>query len=347
MSNFTPWWHPATVERKLENLYVRNAVRSSIQVFFANADFIEVETPSIQVCPGMEPHLHAFATEMKSPLTGSSPRYLHTSPELAMKKLLVGGLPNIFQFARVFRNNESSTTHHPEFIMLEWYRTETNYRSIMRDCESVLKAAAEFSANGKFQYNQLQCDPNIGWNKLTAAEAFLTFANINIWESLADSDAPDRDLLATQAEDIAIKVDAKDSWDDIFFRIFLERIERNLGVGAPTILYEYPAHMAALSKLSPHDSRVAERFELYVCGLELANAFSELTDAKEQRRRFEIDAEMKQKLYGMQYPIDEDFLAALEMGMPDSAGIALGFGRLVMLTAGADSIEDVLWSPVR
>lgn len=331
----------------MENLYVRNAVKSSVQVFFADADFLEVETPAIQICPGMEPHLKAFEVKLDSPLIESTSRYLHTSPEFAMKKLLVGGLSKIFQFARVFRNNESSSTHHPEFTMLEWYRAGVNYESLVEDCNKILKVAAEFSSDGLFHYLDKICDPRKTWQRITVADAFKQFAMIDLWSSLEDPTRPDREIFAKQAAGVGIKIETNDSWDDIFFRVFLERIERNIGIDAPTILFEYPAHMAALSRLKPGDERVAERFELYVCGLELANAFSELTDKSTQRLRFEQESALKKRLYNIEYPIDEDFLAALDYGMPESAGIALGFDRLVMLTTGADSIEDVLYALVR
>lgn len=347
MSNFTPWWHPKSIERKLENLYVRNAVKSGLQVFFANNDFMEVETPALQVCPGMEPHLRAFETQLDNPLAVSKQRYLHTSPEFAMKKLLVGGLPRIFQFAQVFRNNESSTTHHPEFTMLEWYRSGQTYEALMKDCEELLQIAAEFSSDGLLHFEDRVCDPNKECRRITVAEAFQQYTSVDILLSLKDPSSPSVEVFAKQATDIGININDNDSWDDIFFRIFLERIERNLGINAPTILYEYPSHMAALSRVKPGNPQVAERFELYVCGLELANAFSELTDPQIQRKRFEADMELKSKLYGVTYPIDEDFISALELGLPESAGIALGFDRLVMLVANAANIEDVLWAPVR
>lgn len=347
MSNFTPWWDPKSLEVRLENLYIRNAVRSGIQVFFANQDFTEVETPALQECPGMEPHLFAFATDLESPGVGKRKRFLHTSPEFAMKKLLAGGMRRIYQFARVFRNKEGSSTHHPEFTMLEWYRAGVGYEKLMEDCESLLTSVLEYSRSGLFRFHERSCDPRKAWQKITVHDAFQQYAMIDLSASLENPDCPDAEILRKQAENVGVRVIPDHSWDDIFFKLFLERVERNLGIGAPTILYEYPKHMAALSKISASNPAVAERFELYVCGLELANAFSELTDPKEQRSRFEKEQAIKQELYGFSYPIDEDFLAALKFGYPESAGIALGFDRLVMLTAGVDSINEVLWAPVQ
>ncbi len=176
---------------------------------------------------------------------------------------------------------------------------------------------------------------------LSVAEAFERHAGIDMPPLLGDADG-----FAAAAASIGIATQPHDLWDDIFFRVFLDRIEPRLGIGAPTVLYGYPASMAALSRLDPADPRFAERFEVYVCGLELANAFAELTDPVEQRRRFAADMDLKEALYGERYPIDADFIAALEHGMPASAGIALGFDRLAMLATGAGSIEEVLWLPV-
>jgi lysyl-tRNA synthetase class 2 len=176
--------------------------------------------------------------------------------------------------------------------------------------------------------------------------AFEQYCGIDLPATVGNPIQPDAARLAVEAARIGIAPRPQDDWETLFFRIFLERIEPNLGIGAPTIVYDYPVSMAALSRPKPDDPRLAERFELYICGLELANAFGELTDAAEQRRRFIADQAKKQALYGETYPIDEDFLAALEHGLPDCAGIALGFDRLVMLATGADNIEDVLWASV-
>ena len=189
-------------------------------------------------------------------------------------------------------------------------------------------------------------DPTRPFERLSVADAFTQYTGIDVLATAPDPAHPDIALLAAAAERIGIAPHAGDDWADLYFRIFLDRIEPRLGIGTPTILYDYPISMAALSRPKPGDSRLAERFELYVCGLELANAFSELTDAKEQRARFRADQAKKKSLYSETYPIDEDFLAALEHGLPECAGIALGFDRLVMLCTGAADIEEVLWAPV-
>lgn len=342
-----PWWHPEAVAGRLPRLRARAAVVATVRRFFTEQGFDEVETPALQVSPGMEPHLTAFATTLEEPFgQGSHTLYLHTSPEFAMKKLLAAGLPKLFQLARVWRNGERSPTHHPEFTMLEWYRAGASYRDLMDDCEGLLRACLAVAGETAFRRADIVCDPFRPWRRLSVAEAFGEFAGIDLLATAPDPRNPDRARLAAAAQGVGLHVGETDSWDDVFFRVMLDRIEPHLGHGVPTILYDYPVSMAALSRPSPADPRLAERFELYVCGIELANAFSELTDPAEQRRRFAADMDLKERLYGVRYPVDEDFLAALELGMPESAGIALGLDRLVMLATGAATIEEVLWSPV-
>ncbi len=346
--NRSQWWRPDELAARKPYLDGRMAVIAAIRRFFAARGFAEVETPALQVSPGIEPHLIAFATELAEPFRDGDRRtlHLHTSPEFAMKKLLVAGMPRIYQLARCFRNGERSATHHPEFTMLEWYRAGADYRALMADCEALLRAVMAAVPAGVLARGEMRSDPDAEWEYLTVADAFRRDAGIDLLATAPDPLAPDAGLLRAEAERIGVFTNASDSWEDVFFRIFLARIEGRLGAGAPTVLHDYPASMAALSRIKPDDPRLAERIELYVAGLELANAFSELTDAAEQRRRFEADVARKRELFGSAYPIDEDFLAALDHGLPASAGIALGVDRLVMLATGAPRIEDVLWAPV-
>jgi len=326
------WWHPDELSRKRPYLEGRARVLRTVREFFAARDFLEVETPALQVSPGLEPHLQAFRTELTDPFGGPArPFYLHTSPEFAMKKLLAGGLPRIFQIARVFRNGERSDMHHPEFSMLEWYRAGARYTDLMDDVEGLLAA----------------CGETRPVTRLSVAEAFLRFTGIDVLATVPDphAPAPPPAALAAEAERLGVHVGEGASWDDVFFLIFLSRIEPLLGSEGPCILYDYPACMAALSRRKPEDPRLCERFEVYVDGVELANAFGELTDAQEQRRRFEHDMNLKERLYGVRYPIDDDFLRAVD-ALPDCAGIALGLDRLVMAVTGAKRIEDVLWAEV-
>jgi lysyl-tRNA synthetase class 2 len=328
-------WRPDRLARRLPNLAARARLQAAIRQWFTTQDFVEVETPILQMVPGAEVHLSGFATVWELPDGEERERWLHTSPELAMKKLLAGGVPRLFQFARVFRNAEGSALHHPEFTMLEWYRAGADYEAIMADCAALLA----LTGVPQLRWGKHVCNPAAEPERLTVAQAFDRYAGV--------------DLLATagNAERLAhlsgIAMHSGDSWEDVFFRIMFETIEPRLGMGRPTILCEYPISMAALARAKPGDPRVAERFELYACGVELANAFSELTDPTIQRSRLQADMGQKERLYGVRWPIDEDFLAALEHGLPRCAGVALGFDRLVMLATGAERIEDVLWLPVR
>jgi lysyl-tRNA synthetase class 2 len=263
-----------------------------------------------------------------------------------MKKLLAGGMTRIWQLAHVYRNGERGATHHPEFSMLEWYQAGASYRDLMEGCEGLLRAAQNAVGANALRRGGHRSDARLPFQRFTVAEAFSRYTGIDLLATAPDPQTPNASLLAVEAARIGIAPHPGDDWETLFFRIFLERIEPCLGIGAPTILYDYPISMAALSRRKPDDDRLAERFELYVCGLELANAFGELTDPAEQRRRFMQDQARKQTLYGETYPIDEDFLAALDCGLPDCAGIALGFDRLVMLATGAEHIEEVLWAPV-
>jgi elongation factor P--(R)-beta-lysine ligase len=345
-----PWWRQDVFAKRAANLQMRGAMTRAIRQFFETRGFAEVETPALQVSPGLEPHLKAFTTILEDcgETRGRQKRrlFLHTSPEFAMKKLLAAGVPRLFQLAHAFRNGERSNTHHPEFALLEWYRAGASYRDLMKDCEALLRHTLAAAGRTLFTYNGLRSDPAQSWEQLTVAEAFQRFADIDLLATSPDPHNPDLKLLAKAAQPLGISPHRGDEWEDLFFRIFLDRIEPKLGTPAPTLLYDYPVSMAALARAKPGDPRVAERVELYVCGLELANGFSELTDAKEQRARFARDRRKKRKRYGVAYPVDEDFLAALEAGLPASAGMALGFDRLVMLASGSSSIDEVLWAPV-
>jgi len=316
-----------------------------VRGWFEAQGFTEVETPALQVSPGNEAHLHAFATEAIGKSGESTPFFLHTSPEFTAKKLLASGERRIFEMARVWRNRERGALHHPEFTMLEWYRAEQPYAVIMADCAALLALAAEAAGAKALTYRGRTADPFGEPQRLTVAEAFERFAHIDLLATLAADGATDRGALAAAARGQGIRVAPDDGWADIFSRVLVGKIEPRLGIGRATILCEYPTAEAALARPTDHDPRVAERFELYACGVELANCFGELTDPAEQRRRFEAEMAEKARIYGERYPLDEDFLAALAH-MPEASGGALGFDRLVMLATGASRIDDVLWAPV-
>jgi len=340
-----PWWHRDRFASRAPFLAARGAALRAVRRYFEAEGFVEVDTAALQISPGLEVHLRAFATTLDEPGIGARPFFLHTSPEFAMKKLLAAGVPKLFQLAHAFRNGERSATHHPEFTLLEWYRAGATYRDLMTDCERLLIAVIEATGYAQYRWQHHAADPRQPWHKETVAGVFTDRCGIDILATAPDPERPSLALLTEATRPLGITPHPGDDWEDLFFRIFLERIEPTLGIGAPTILADYPIAMAALARANAADPRIAERFEVYVGGLELANGFSELTDPVEQRRRFERDRARKQARYGAAYPIDEAFLAALG-SMPPSAGIALGFDRLVMLASGAARIDDVLWSPV-
>ncbi len=340
-----PWWSREQYQARRPRLLQRQKVLASVRSFFLARGFVEVETPALQVSPGLEPHLSAFETELVAPDGERRTRYLHTSPEFACKKLLAAGEARLFTLAKVFRNGERAATHHPEFTLLEWYRAEPDMEHLYKDCEGLLRATAEAIGVERLLWKGEAVDPFQAFERLSVGEAFARFAEIDLFASLADPTEPDAQILRQAAREKGIRVADDDSWADLVTKVMLDRIEPQLGRGRPTFLHDYPINLAALARPKEQAPHLAERFEIYVAGLELANAFGELTDPVEQRRRFEADMDLKAQLYGLRYPIDEGFLEALAV-MPPACGIALGIDRLVMLLTGASHIEEVLWAPV-
>ncbi len=343
MTNASPWWMPHVHADRRPFLLARNRIKAALRAWFEGQGFTEIDAACLQVSPGNEAHLHAFETRLMDTDGASSRLYLHTSPEFACKKLLAAGEQKIVAFAPVFRNRERGALHHPEFTMLEWYRAGEPYERLMADCEAILKVAAEAAGRHVWSWNAINTDATRAPERISVAQAVETHAGVRLLETI-DGAGVDREKLARAALAAGHRVAGDDTWSDIFSRV-MTSIESKLGRGAATVLDEYPSAEAALARRCAHDLRVAERFELYACGMELANGFGELTDAKEQSARFEAEMAEKQRVYGERYPIDEDFLAALAH-MPPASGIALGFDRLVMLATGAQRIEQVLWTPV-
>ncbi|WKZ28683.1 MAG: EF-P lysine aminoacylase EpmA [Patescibacteria group bacterium] len=338
-----PRWKQLKNDAQLrKNLELRAKTIAAVRAFFDARGYLEVETPLVVAKPGMEPHLEPFQTTVRDPFGNASEAFLITSPEYAMKKLLVAGFPKIYQLAKCFRNGEAfEGRHNPEFTMLEWYRTETDYRGIMDETEALVKETAERVLGTKvLSWRGETLDLGQPWERLTVAEAMRRHADVDLDAALSD-----KKILLDVAARLGHALPAETAWDDAFFSVFLNAVEPQLGKKVPTFLYDYPVSMAALSKPSARDPRYAERFELYIGGLELANAFTELTDAKEQRKRLEEERALRQQLGRIDYAPDEDFLAALEAGMPASGGIALGIDRLVMLLAGEEDIRRVLAFP--
>lgn len=340
-----PWWSPESHADRRPLLRQRGRVKAAFRGYFEGQGFTEVECGALVPSPGNETHLHAFETVLTGSDLGDRTLYLHTSPEFASKKLLAAGEEKIFDFARVWRNRERGRLHAPEFTMLEWYRAREDYGAVIDDSLALLRLAAETTGAKEFRYRDTVCDPRAAADRLTVAQAFTHHAGIDLLATLTAEGEGDADALRSRARRGGIDVADDDDWSDMFAKILTLRVEPRLGLDRPCILYEYPICEAALARVSPRDTRVAERFELYACGVELANGFGELTDPLQQRARFEKEMDKKARVYGKRYPLDEDFLKALEI-MPPASGVAMGFDRMVMLATGAPNIDSVLWTPL-
>ncbi|MFI5306935.1 MAG: EF-P lysine aminoacylase EpmA [Polyangiales bacterium] len=304
-----PAWAPSAAPELLER---RARATRAIRGFFDAQRFVEVETPALVPSPGLELHLDALEVS-----GARARRFLHTSPEYHMKRLLAAGMPRIYQLCKVYRSDEHGSLHEPEFTMLEWYRAHADFQQVMQDTERLVASVAEaLSGDSAITGKTGPIDLAPPWERLSVHEAFERYAGVRV-----DSLLPD---------------------EESFYRVLIERVEPALGRNKPTFLTHYPASMASLARLSRDDPSVAERFEAYVDGIELCNGFSELTDASEQRTRFEADLVQRRRLGKPPYPIDERFLAALEHGMPEAAGNALGVDRLLMLLLGEHDVSSVI-----
>lgn len=325
-----PAWHPERLAARRPFLRRRSLLTAGTRAFFAARGYAEAETRYAVATPGEEVHLRAFRTEREFPDGRTETLWLHTSPEFAMKKLLAGGAGPIFQLARVWRNGEGSDLHAPEFTMLEWYRPGAEMSALIDETADFLRAVLPPVVTCRGVTTDISVI-----ERLSVADAFARYVGADVLATAGDAAA-----LAAAA---GTGLRTNETWEDLFFRLLLERVEPQLGRTHPTFLTHWPAEQAALARRDPSDPRVAERFELFVCGLELANAFVELTDPDEQRARFVADRARRHAMSGEDWPIDEDFLAALTHGIPPCAGIALGFDRLAMIASGADRIDQVLW----
>jgi lysyl-tRNA synthetase class 2 len=341
----SPWWTPSVHADRRPILLARNRIEARVRSYLADEDFLLVDPPGLQRSPGNETHLHAFATNMIGNDGEGQAMYLHTSPEFTMKKLLAAGEQRIASLGHVWRNRERSALHHPEFTMLEWYRVGEAYDAIIADCIALVRLAAATTGVAQLRYKDRTCDPLAEPERLSVVEAFRRHAGIDLFATMDGQGQTDGEQLAALMQAQGLDVPDDRSWSYLFSRVLVEKVEPQLGMGRITVLDRYPAAEAALARRAADDQRVAERFELYACGVELANGFGELTDPHEQRRRFAAEMDEKLRLYGEQYPLDEDFLAALAL-MPEASGVALGFDRLVMLATHAPKIDAVLWAPV-
>lgn len=344
MTSPSPWWDTERHRDRRAGLRLRNRIKSAIRAWFESQGFVEIDAGALVVSPGNETHLHAFATERVGTDLARERLYLHTSPEFSMKKLLAAGEEKIFTFAPCYRNRERGALHASEFTLVEWYRAGAAYTVLWNDCAAMLEIAAEAAESTRWSFRESDVKIGDGYHPVTVADAFAQLAGIDLLATCRGG-ATDRDALAAQADADGIRCASDDTWSDIFSRVMVARIEPHLGSPRPTVLYEYPAPEAALARGVPERPEVAERFELYVAGVELANGFGELIDAGEQCRRLTREMDEKARLYGERYPLDEEFLTALAR-MPPASGCALGFDRLVMLAAGATSVDQVIWTPL-
>ncbi|WP_237214446.1 EF-P lysine aminoacylase EpmA [Falsiroseomonas oryziterrae] len=342
----TPPWHPEQLAARLPFLRRRARLTAATRAFFASRGYAEAETPALVPVPGMEVHLRAFRSEFRPHLGAgrATTLWLRTSPELALKRLLVGGAGKVFELARVWRNGECSPRHAPEFTMLEWYRPGATLSDFMDETEQFVRSVLPATV----AHGNVTTTVSTTFERLTMAEAFSRHAHgldilATVDPATAEGDGP---ALHAAARRAGLGLPPGLGWEDAFFHLLLTHIEPAIGRDRPTFLTHWPAPQAALARRDPGDPRAALRFELFAAGLELANAFDELTDPAEQRLRFTRDVEARKAEAGEEgWEVDEDFLAALDHGMPAGSGIALGFDRLAMLASGAERIDQVLWLP--
>ena len=307
-------------------LELRSDLLAKTRGFFRERSFVEIEAPVWVRTPGLEVHIKAVE---------AGDGYLTTSPEFALKRLLCGGMKQVFSLGSCFRADERGANHSVEFSMLEWYRANAKLGAIEADTEALVQALVDPRRSGFITRGTVAIDCRTPWPRLTVRNLFADHAGIAL-----RGDESDIEFLAA-AKRAGHDVGTATRFDDVFYSIWLDHIEPALPADRPSFVCDWPSRLAALAKPKTDDPACVERFELYIGGIELANAFGELTDAAEQRRRFEAEQRERAERDLAVYPIDEKFLAALEEGMPPSAGIALGFDRLVMLIAEAETIGDV------
>ncbi len=320
---------------------VRERAIKAIRAYFDDQGFHEVETPILIAHPPAESYLDVFETTLLDRNRKPTPAYLSTSPEVPLKKLMVAGIGDCYSLTKSFRNTETdSDRHNPEFTILEWYRVGVKYEEIMEDCEQLLMNIHQNLGNkGDLIYQGKKINLSAPWQRLTVAAAFNKYSQVDLDEFF------DLSVARKIATSKGYRVEAHNTWEELYNQIFLNEIEPRLGFGRPTILYEFPAAMGALAKLKSTDPRFAERFEFYIAGLELGDCYSELTDPVEQERRFQIELRELKRLGKTTYDYDHDFIEALKVGLPDCSGIAVGVDRLVMLFANSIKISDTLFFP--
>ena len=318
-------WRPAAF---IEVLRLRATLLARIRRFFAQREVLEVETPALSAAAATDPHLRSFLVQSSFPGQEAMPRYLHTSPEFPMKRLLAAGSGSIYQVCKVFRDAELGRLHNPEFTMLEWYRVGFDYHRLIDEVASLVDDA--------LQGLRTLADPE----KLTYRDAFVRSCGVDPHEASTQAMI---DVARTHNITVSgLAADNRDGWRDL---LLTSLVEPQLGSGRLTFVYDYPASAAALARIRPGQPPIAERFELYFEGVELANGFQELTDPEEQRNRLNRDCRTREREGMAPIPIDNRFLAAVAHGLPECSGVALGFDRLIMIAAGVDSIAEVMAFP--
>lgn len=321
-------------------LEARSAMLSLTRTFFNTSGYLEVETPLLVPHPGMEPHLTPFETTFGDSFRSQS-LYLHTSPEYAMKRLLTSGCEKIYQISKAFRHEQAGPMHNPEFTLLEWYQAYADYEDVMAHTETYIHHLVTESVGSEhLQWAGRYTDVTPPFERISVRDALSEYAGIHV-DPFEETD----DFIRFSREAGHTAVTLEDSPEDAFFKVFLDSIEKHLGGDRPTFLTDYPAPMAALSKRKQERPEIAERFELYISGVELANAFTELNDPAEQRSRLVEEEQERLESGNPTYGIDDEFIAALEAGMPPAGGIALGLDRLLMLLTGSRTIREVLAFP--
>ncbi len=339
----TTWQRLKQHPEKIEYLHKREHIVDAIRSFFKADGFLEIDSPLMVKSPGMEPYLEVFETTLIDSDAQQKRAFLLTSPEYALKKLLVAGIPKLFSICKSFRNGEGlSRKHNPEFTIMEWYRTNASYLEIMQDCEDMFAHISKaLGGTEKWEYQGKTYDLSTPWERISVSEAFQKYCGVDTDTLL------DETKLLEAGKKRGFSVDDSTTWEQIYNQFFLNDIEPHFGVDRPTIIYDFPASQASLSKKKESDPRFAERFEFYIAGIEMGNAFSELTDADEQLRRFQLERAEREQLGKTMYDIDMDYIEAIKAGLPPTGGIAVGIDRVAMFFADAPSIEDVLVFPAR
>jgi lysyl-tRNA synthetase class 2 len=310
--------------------------------FFWSQNFIEAETPIAVRFPGQEPHLDLMSVSVSDESNNSHSFYLRTSPEFALKKLLASGYEKIFEIGKCFRNNESfGGVHNPEFTMIEWYRSPGNYFDIMDDAENLFKFISEKIGKEYVSYKNHSVNVFQKWERKKVKEIWFEKVGVNLDDYLENK------KMSELADSLGFKADESEPFEDLFYKIFLNKIEPSLGKEKPIIIYDYPAQMCSLSRLCEQDKKYAERFEIYIAGLEVANAFGELLDPSEQKDRLEADKNARAHAGKETWDVDRDFIRAIGSGLRTAGGIALGVDRMVLLFTEAKDINEVIFQSVK